>query len=115
MAGLSVRWAGQYAQAVLYVDLPPGAYAMSFSAQAFARARMVRVAVNDMLIGSVTVEAERFDVFTLAVPAEVIGDGRHITLTLAYDNTDTPAETGAGDDPRPLAIMVDWVQWRLSQ
>jgi hypothetical protein len=53
--------------------------------------------------------------FTFTIPANVIGDGKHITLTLNYDAPDVPANLGASTDQRPLAIAVDWIRFKQLQ
>jgi len=112
--GLTARWTGaphatdpDAAEAFLYVDLPPGAYEMVASMQAFQEAHEVRVQVNGQTIGTVSVPAGGLTEATLTIPADMIGDGQHIMLNLAYDTPRTPA----GSD-RSLALLVDWIEWR---
>lgn len=109
VSGLTLRWMGQYPQTHLYVDLPPGEYTLSFSAQAFWEARTVGVWVNDALLDTLTVYPDSLQVFTVPVPESVIGDGRQVTLTFAYDTARTAAEVGLSADERPIALAVDWV------
>ncbi len=108
--GTSWRWAGAAPQATFYVDLPPGAYTLTVRAQAFAEPRQLRVLVNGQAVGeTVTVPVEPLTEFTFPVPAALIGDGRHVTVTLAYDKALIPREIGHSADPRPLSIAVDHV------
>lgn len=111
LPGLDVRWAGEYPQADLYADLPSGSYELTFTAQAFYRAREVEVVVNGVSLANITVPVEGFGQFSVGLPAEVIGDGRQVNLRLIYDSVDIPAEISQGGDPRKLAIMVDWVRF----
>ncbi len=110
--GTLVRWAGQYPQAQLYVDLPDGGYTLSFMAQAFYRDRSLRVLVNDAEIGQVLVSAEGFREFNFELPAALLSSGQHTVFTLVYDSVDVPANLGMGTDTRSLAIMVDWVRFQ---
>lgn len=108
--GLNVRWAGAAPQADLYADLPPGSYTLAFTAQAFHRARQVEVQINGVAVGRVTVPVAGFAAFELLVPAELIGSGAHVQISLIYDGVDVPADLGIGTDTRRLAVMVDWVR-----
>jgi hypothetical protein len=107
VAGLTVRWTGEYPDAKLYLDLPPGAYQLSLSAQAFQRDRMLDIQVNGVSVGSQIVPAAGLTTLTYTLPAALVGDGQHVTLTLAYDGADAPP--GA---TRKLALMVDWLRLR---
>lgn len=109
VAGLTLRWSGEYPETRLYLDLPPGAYALSFAAQAFWAERAVTVRVNGESVGAVTVTTGSLASFAVSVPAAVIGDGRHVEVVFAYDAVVVPADVGQSDDPRKLAIAVDWV------
>jgi hypothetical protein len=109
--GVTWRWTGQYPQAELYVDLPPGVYDLTLAAQSFWRARELRVAVNDTPLGTVTVPTEGLRAFSFSVPADAVGTGRHVTVRLDYDRPDIPADVGQSADPRPLAVAVDWVRF----
>ena len=109
--GLHVRWTGEYPQTLLYVDLPPQGYKFSLSAQSFYRDRQLEVLVNGVSVGTQTVPTANLATLEYDIPAAAVGDGKHITITLAYDSTDSPADVGLGGDTRKLAIMVDWVRF----
>lgn len=107
------RWAGEYPQAKLYVDLPIGGYEISLTAQAFWEARELTVLVNDVVLGeAVQVQTDSLQTFTFTLPPDVVGDGEHLTITLAYDGVIVPAEVGQSADPRKLSIAVDTVTFR---
>jgi hypothetical protein len=108
-AGLTARWTGEYPQTKLYMDLPPGRYEISLSAQAFGQTRRLRLLVNDTPVGEVEIQPDFLQTVAFTVPAEVIGDGRHVTVTLDYDGWIAPNEIGQSADQRKLALLVDWV------
>jgi hypothetical protein len=110
--GTTWRWTGEYPETRLYVDLPPGQYEVSLAAQAFWEARELRVLANDVLLGDpVRVATDSLQTFTFTLPAEVVGQAKHLTLTLAYDSVIVPKDVGQSDDPRKLAVAVDWVKF----
>jgi len=110
---LTMRWAGAAPRADLFLDLPPGDYQLTFTAQSFAQPRTIRVLVNDSPLGDpFTILPDAFSAFTVDVPAALSDDGRHIRLSFVYDDVVVPADIGQSADPRPLAIMLDTVQWR---
>lgn len=107
--GVDVRWIGaphttdpaaQFAQVL--VDLPPQDYALTLSAQAFTEPVNLTVMVNGAEIDTVTVSPDGLQAYRVMLPAESLGAGEHIILTLHYDTL-----TDAGE--RDLAIMVDWL------
>jgi hypothetical protein len=108
------RWAGEYPEARLFVDLPPGDYTVEVTAQAFWEARTLRLSMNgaDFAPGSVHVQPDALQVFTFALPAEVVGEGQHLELVLTYDAVTVPAEVGQSADPRRLAVAVERVVFR---
>lgn len=121
IAGITVRWLGQTHPAAdppvteppqgrLYVDLPPGAYAVTVTAQAFVEARRVQLVIDGQPVGDpvmVTVDALADYAFTL--PADALGAGRHVEVALAVDDGVRPADVTGSADQRRLAIMVDRV------
>ncbi len=136
VAGVTLRWTGEYPQTQLYVDLPAGGYSISLSAQAFWQPRRLRLLVNGHAIqpdsksmqdrlsisfpppnsdnaagGEVTVPTTGLTTFTFHAPAALIGDGKHLMLTLDYDGWTVPKDVGQGNDPRKLAIAVDWIRF----
>jgi hypothetical protein len=128
VSGLTARWSGEYPQTHLYLDLPLGDYQLSLSAQAFSEAREVRVLVNDVVInpspcspphcdgeglavGTVNISPDTLQTYSFDLPAEVVGDGQNLTITLDYDDVIVPAEIGQGTDERKLALLVDWVRF----
>jgi hypothetical protein len=112
VAGLTLRWAGDQPQARLYVDLPPDAYTIAISMQAFNEPRRVHLLVNgEPLPGEVTVSDAGLQAYTFDLPADRLGDGHHAEIALAYDNWLVPAEIGQSADQRRLAVAVDWIQF----
>lgn len=110
VSGITLRWTGQYPQTQLYFDLPPGGYDLTITTQAYHQPRQLQILINDQPVGDpVTVAVEPLQPYTFHIPADVIGDGQHLKLTLAYDGTLVPAEIGQGSDQRKLAIAVDSV------
>jgi hypothetical protein len=110
--GVTWRWAGEYPQALVYVDLPPGDYAVTLAAQAFHEVRMLTVMAGDTILGNpVTVQAGSLQTFTFTLPASLMGEGRHLALTLAYDAVVVPDEIGQSADPRRLSVAVDWLRF----
>ena len=105
------RWTGEHPQTRLYVDLPPGAYTLTLTMQAFYEARQITVSVDNAPLSTVTVGAETLSSHTFDIPDSVIGDGQHVTLTLDYDAVIIPAEVGQSADPRQLAVAVDAVRF----
>ncbi len=118
------RWTGEYPQTKLYVDLPAGAYQVSLAAQAFWEARTIKLLVNDVPLSVVSsaaqsatdtqsvVQPKSLQTFTFTLPADVVGQGKHLTLTLDYDAVIVPKNVGQSEDPRKLAVAVDWVEFR---
>ncbi len=112
VAGLTLRWTGDHPQAHVYLDLPPGDYAITVSMQAFAEPRHVRLSVNGVeLDAEATVSVDSLEAYQFNLPAEAVGDGHHVTVTLSYDGWGVPAEMGQGQDQRRLAVAVDWLRF----
>jgi hypothetical protein len=112
IAGLTLRWAGDQPQAKLYVDLPPGAYTITVSMQAFSAPRRVFLLVyGEPLPGEVTVSEAGLQAYTFDLPADRLGDGHHVEIALAYDSWLVPAEIGQSADQRRLSVAVDWIQF----
>ncbi len=108
VAGLTLRWTGEYPQTQLYFDLPPGSYDLTLTTQAYHQPRQLQILINDQPVGDAqTIAVEPLQPYTFHIPAALIGDGQHLKLTLAYDGTLVPAEIGQGSDQRKLAIAVD--------
>jgi hypothetical protein len=112
VGGLSARWTGQYPDAKLYVDLPPGDYRLSLRTQAFHRDRNLKVFVNGQSVGEQRVRKDDLTTLDYRIPAALLDDGRPVTIRLAYDGTDTPKALSLADSDRPLALMVDWVRFK---
>ncbi len=120
ISGMALRWTGEYPQAKLYVDLPPGAYDVTIVAQAFWEPRQLRLIVNgvpslpvnDSSQETITIPVEGLVPVTFAVDARTIGDGKFITLELAYDGWIVPAEVGQSGDTRKLALLVDQITFQ---
>ncbi len=107
VGGVAWRWTGEYPQARLYADLPPGAYTLTLAMQAFWEPRRVAVRVNGADVGAADVPVGALGAFTFDVPAEAVGAGRHVEIVLDYDAVVVPAEVGQSADPRRLAVAVD--------
>lgn len=113
------RWTGEYPEARLYVDLPPGSYTLSLAAQAFWETHQLSLLVNGQpaaaqgVGGSDTlrINIDALQEVSFDLPADLIGGGQHVEITLVYDTTIVPAEVGQSSDPRRLAIAVDWVRF----
>jgi hypothetical protein len=107
------RWTGEYPETRLYVDLPPGSYHLTLAAQAFWEARTLHVSVNGVTIPeTAVVSTDSLRTYEFALPASLIDTGEHIEITLNYDKVIVPLEVGQSQDPRALAIAVDWIQFR---
>jgi hypothetical protein len=112
VAGMSLRWMGEYPQTDVYVDLPAGSYTLRASLQAFHEPRRISVLVNGQAIAqSTTITADSLREYAFFIPSDMIGDGKHLQITLTYDMTLTPQSLGMGDDLRQLAISADWLQF----
>lgn len=108
------RWTGEYPQTRLYIDLPPAAYQLTFTAQAFYEPRQLTLLLDGAPLTSepFTVLPDSLQTFTVALPIERVGQGHHLTLTLDYDAVRVPLEVGQSADERRLAIAVDWMEFR---
>jgi hypothetical protein len=112
IAGLTLRWAGQYPQTQVYLDLPPGDYQLMLNAQAYTEPRRLRLLVNGQpLLESVTVSPDGLRPYIFSVPAALVGDGVHVTLSLDYDGWLVPADLTGSADPRKLAVAIDWLEF----
>ena len=105
------RWAGEYPTALLYVDLPPATYNLEIITQAFHEPRHVDVMVNGQNIGNLAVSNESLQAYVLRVPAEIIGDGKHVAIEFVYDGWLVSQELGLSGDTRRLAMMVDMIRF----
>jgi hypothetical protein len=112
IGGLSARWLGRFETTQLYLALPPGAYELALAAQSFVEERTFQVSLNGEQVGSATAAPDSLTEFRFAVPADRVGNGTPLTLTFTYDPAQSPAALGRSDDDRPLALLVDWVQFR---
>lgn len=112
VSGLTLRWTGQYPQTDLYVDLPPGSYQISLSVQSFWEPRRLTILANGLALGEAEVAVEGLQTLAFALPAEVVGQGSPLRLTLLYDAVIVPDEIGQSADPRPLAVAVDRIAFR---
>jgi hypothetical protein len=109
--GTLVRWATQ--QATLYVDLPANRYTLTMNIQAFRKARQITVSINDKPIGNVSIPADNLHTFDFNIPAEFVGSGKHVMITISAESADSPANLGLGDDPRKLSVMIDWLRFTV--
>ncbi|MBE2268082.1 MAG: hypothetical protein IAE80_07595 [Anaerolinea sp.] len=112
IAGVTWRWTGEYPQTDTYFDLPPRGYSLSITMQAFHEPRLVTLLLNDVPLGDpVTVAPDTLGTYLWDVPAEVVGSGQHLKLTLVYDGVTIPAEIGMGSDQRRLAVAIDRIMF----
>ena len=125
VGALNWRWTGDYprlggdvlpADGFLYtdtyLDLPPNDYTLTISTQAFYETRRVTISVNGVDVGTADVQPETLQSLSFAIPRDVIGMGQHIVVRIRYDAAPIPADVGQGDDPRRLAIAVDWLRFQ---
>ncbi len=113
VSGVTLRWTGQYPQTQVYLDLPPGGYDLTITTQAYDQPRQLSIEINGKPVGAPqTVAVEPLKPYTFHVPADVIGNGQHLDLTLDYDGTVTPADVGQGSDTRKLALAVDQIEFQ---
>jgi hypothetical protein len=96
----------------IYVDLPPGEYDLVVAMQAFWEARQITLEVNGIETGDpVEVGTGGLGEYTWHIPAEAIGNGQHLRVTLRYDAVTVPVEVGQSADQRRLAVAVDWLRF----
>jgi hypothetical protein len=113
---VTLRWTGAYPQTQFYADLPPGDYTVTISTQAFFEPRAVQLHVNDVLLGDpVNVEQDVLQNMTFNLPADLVGNGKHLTFTLDYDAVVVPVGVGQSADERALAIAVDRIRFERKQ
>lgn len=113
---LTLRWAGEYPEARLYVDLPPDDYVMTIMAQSFWEDRVVRLQINGADVGEpVTITTDALRPYAWSISADALASGQHIEIALIYDEVTVPAEVGQSADPRRLAISVDSVSFAREQ
>ncbi len=104
--GLTARWTGEPpTPATLYVDLPPGAYTLAFSAQSFQRAKTVTIRLDDTVVGAAALGPAALAEYTVDLPAALVGEGVHLSLT--FETATTAAPGG-----RDLGLMIDWIEFR---
>ncbi len=112
VAGLTLRWSGDTPQTAVYLDLPPGAYEITVSAQAFWENRLFNLSVNGTPLGEpVEVGVDSLHPYSFTLPAEVVGEGKNLTLLLNYDSWVLPADVLESGDVRKLAVAVDWIRF----
>jgi len=117
VAGISVRWTGAQPETKLYVDLPPIGedYTMSLVAQSFHQDNMTQIWLNDHFLGEYLISTAGLSTTHITLPAEWVGDGKQLTITLDYDSAISPADLGMNNDTRPLALMIDLIQFMPSE
>ncbi len=127
------RWTGQYPQTDVYLDLPPAAYTVTLTMQAFHEPRRLTLRLNDAVLVpvdlrvvnnstdcaitdcSVTIQTEGLQTISFTLPAETVREGKHLKLTLDYDAVIVPAEIGQSADRRPLAVAVDSITFQRGE
>ncbi|MBE2268083.1 MAG: hypothetical protein IAE80_07600 [Anaerolinea sp.] len=108
VSGISLRWTGAYPQTDTYLDLPPADYEFTAALQAFWEERTVRLRVNGVDVGDpVNVSTAGLADYTWTIPADALGAGHHVQITLVYDAVVVPAEVGQSADQRRLAVAID--------
>ncbi len=116
ISGITLRWAGEYPQADLYVELTPGVYRLTMYAQAFAETRSVWLLVNDDPVGqAAAISAEGLAEYSFGIPPERIGQGVPTKFSLVYDTVQTARQLGISEDARPLSVAVDWIRFSREQ
>lgn len=112
VAGLTLRWSGDTPLTSVYLDLPPGEYQVTVSAQAFWENRSLELSVNGTKLDEqVAVVVDSLNTYTFSLPAEVVGHGKNLTLVLEYDAWVVPADVLESGDVRKLAVAVDWIRF----
>ncbi len=111
----------------MYVDLPPGDYDVSLSAQAYTVPRELSLLVNGQPLATasdprrhqVEVFPSGLQTFSFHLPAALVGSGKHLTLTLQYDGWIVPKENPVpsyrSEDTRKLAVAVDWIRFSRNE
>ncbi len=112
IAGLNVRWTGEYPQADVYVDLPAGEYELTITAQSFYVDRRLEVRLNGEAIGETVITTDALREYTFTLPAALLSDGYAMTITLDYADGVSPTDLGQGTDTRRLSLMVDTLVFR---
>ena len=116
IAGLTLRWTGEYPYTDTYIDLPPGSYDLTVSMQAFWENRRVSLEVNGEAVGkAVEVGTGALAEYTWRIPANAIGSRWHVQIRLIYDRVIVPAEVGQSGDTRRLAVAVDWLRFTANE
>jgi hypothetical protein len=106
--GVSLRWAGEYPEARLFVDLPTAEYRIVVRAQSFWEMRELRLRVNGVMLGEVAqIEVNALGEYAFFLERSVFQGGDGLAIELVYDDAVTPLEAGLGSDTRKLAIAVD--------
>lgn len=101
LPGIDVRWIGPEPSASVIVDVPPQDYVLHVTAQSYQEPREVTVVVNDVEVGSVIVVPNGLAIYDVDVPADVLGDGNAVVITLTSDAViDAPGD-------RSLSIFVE--------
>lgn len=127
ISGVTLRWTGAFPQTKVYVDLPPGDYDVSLSAQAYTVPRELSLLVNGQPLATasdprrhqVEVFPSGLQTFSFHLPAALVGSGKHLTLTLQYDGWIVPKENPVpsyrSEDTRKLAVAVDWIRFSRNE
>jgi hypothetical protein len=102
--GLTARWTGQFPQAEVYADLPPGEYTVTLAVQSYQVARTLRAQVNGVAIGEAAISPDGLQTVAFHIPANLTRDRRFLTLTLDYGE-------GVAANDRTLALLVDWIRF----
>ncbi|MDX2162618.1 MAG: hypothetical protein SF162_14950 [bacterium] len=102
-----VRWTGGGSSAVVRVDLPPSAYRVMITAQAYAVARMLTLTIENTPLGETAISADALRAYTFTLPADTVGVGRDLDLTLTFDADPLLSAGDQAGDSRVLALMID--------
>jgi hypothetical protein len=69
----------------------------------------VSLVLNDRLLSSLTLTDPQLQTHTIALPADFLREQN--TLKLEMPDAHSPQKLGAGDDPRPRAISIEWIEF----
>ncbi len=103
IAGLTARWMGQGNPATIYLDLPPGRYEMTISAQSFAQPRDVTFRLNDEVIETLAISEVQLAPYAVSFQVD---EESQLAISL---QSAVPMER-VGD--RTLTVLVDWIEFR---
>jgi hypothetical protein len=108
VGGVAARWMHDTAR--LTIPVKPGqSYQLRLSALGYGPDRQVSILANGQPIGQVRLP-ENWTEHTFDIPAQVIGAGPALTLTLQADGSLSPAQRAGSGDQRSLSAAVAWLE-----